>query len=255
MNIMPTFVGVLLMSGILAAGLSSASTFLSLVGFSASNDIAPPKSTDDQVRLKMSRRAMFIISLAALTIAYLLPEGKLFWITYFAGTLFASSWGPVAFMSVWSSRITESGAFWGIIAGLLGNVVTNALALLHIVDLPVILDPILVGVALSYITVELVSRNTTVSDKEHALRERLHLVPESEIDPVKLRRTLLWPKILIASGVFLSILMIVFYVAPYREANAGSATGEILMSLGVGLSMVVAGALAWWGTARSYRVT
>ena len=255
MNVMPTFVGVLLMSGILAAGLSSASTFLSLVGFSASNDIAPPKSTDDQVRLKMSRRAMFIISLAALTIAYLLPEGKLFWITYFAGTLFASSWGPVAFMSVWSSRITESGAFWGIIAGLLGNVVTNALALLNIVDLPVILDPILVGVALSYITVEIVSLKTTVSEKEHALRERLHQVPESEIDPVKLRHTLLWPKILIASGVLLSGLMIMFYAMPYSEASAGNATGEILLSLGVGLCLVLAGALAWWGTDRSYRVT
>ena len=147
------------------------------------------------------------------------------------------------------------GLLISIIAGLLGNVVTNALALLHIVDLPVILDPILVGVALSYVTVEIVSRKSTVSDKEHALRERLHQVPESEIDPVKLRRTLLWPKILIASGVFLFILMMVFYVAPYREATAGSATGEILMSLGVGLSMVVGGALAWWGTARSYRVT
>jgi Na+/proline symporter len=255
MNIMPTLVGVLLMSGILAAGLSSASTFLSLVGFSASNDIVPPKTRDDQVRLKMSRRAMFIISLAALLIAYLLPEGKLFWITYFAGTLFASSWGPVAFMSVWSSRITESGAFWGIIVGLLGNVVTNALALLHIVDLPVILDPILVGVALSYITVELVSLKTTVSEKEHALRERLHQVPESEIDPEKLRRTLLWPKILIASGVLLSILMLMFYALPYRGATAENAIGEIFLSLGVGLCLVLSGALAWWGTARSYRVT
>jgi sodium/pantothenate symporter len=255
MNIMPTLVGVLLMSGILAAGLSSASTFLSLVGFSASNDIAPPKTSDDQARLKTSRRAMFIISLAALTIAYLLPEGKLFWITYFAGTLFASSWGPVAFMSVWSSRITESGAFWGIIAGLLGNVVTNALALLNIVDLPVVFDPILVGVALSYVTVELVSLKTTVSEQEHVLRERLHQVPESEIDPFKLRRTLFWPKIIMVSGIFLSILMVVFYVVPYREATAENASGEVFLSLGVGLSLVLTAALAWWGTARSYRVT
>jgi len=255
LNIMPLLIGVLLMSGIMAAGLSSASTFLSLVAFSASNDIMPPRDLDDGARLKMSRQAMFVLSLVALAIAFLLPEGQLFWITYFAGTLFASSWGPVAFMSVWSSRITEAGAFWGIIAGLLGNVVTNALALLHIVDLPVILDPILVGVALSYVTVELVSLKTTVSEKEHALRERLHQVPASEIDPVKLRRTLLWPKILIASGVLLSVLMMVFYAMPYREASAGDATGEILMSLGVGLCLVVAGVLAWWGTARSYRVT
>ena len=48
LNVMPTLVGVLLMSGILAAGLSSASTFLSLVGFSASNDILPQKTTDNQ---------------------------------------------------------------------------------------------------------------------------------------------------------------------------------------------------------------
>jgi hypothetical protein len=48
--------------------------------------------------------------------------------------------------------------------------------------------------------------------------------------------------------------MIMFYAMPYREASAGSATGEILLSLGVGLCLVLAGALAWWGTARSYRV-
>ena len=254
MNVMPTPLGVLLMSGILAAGLSSASTFLSLVGFSASNDIRPVKTTDDKARLKMSRRAMFVISLAALTIAYLLPEGKLFWITYFAGTLFASSWGPVAFMSVWSSRITESGAFWGIIAGLLGNVVTNSLTLFGTVDLPVIFDPILVGVVLSYVTVELVSLKTTVSEEEHALRARLHRVPESEIDPVKLRRTLLWPKIIMASGALLAILMVVFYVMPYRQATGASASGEIVLSLGVGLALVLTAGLAWWGTARSYRV-
>ena len=254
MNIMPTLLGVFLMSGILAAGLSSASTFLSLAGFSASNDIRPVKTIDDQARLKMSRRAMFVISLAALTIAYLLPEGKLFWITYFAGTLFASSWGPVAFMSVWSSRITESGAFWGIIAGLLGNVVTNSLTLLGIVDLPVIFDPILVGVVLSYVTVELVSLKTTVSEQEHALRARLHRVPDSETDPLKLRRTLLWPKIIMASGVFLSMLMVVFYVMPYRQATGGNASGEIILSLGVGLALVLTAGLAWWGTARSYRV-
>jgi len=255
MNIMPTLVGVLLMSGILAAGLSSASTFLSLVGFSASNDILPRGDNSDAARMKKSRRAMLFLSVVALLIAYFLPQGKLFWVTYFAGTLFASSWGPVAFMSVWSKRITEAAAFWGIIAGLLGNIVTNGLALLQIVDLPVILDPILVGVVVSYITVELVSRFSTVSAEEHALRERLHRVPAAELDPDKLRRTLIWPKVLIAIGILVSVLMLVFYALPYREASNESGIGEALLSLGVGLSLVLTGVLAWWGTARSYRVT
>jgi Na+/proline symporter len=255
LNVMPTFVGVLLMSGILAAGLSSASTFLSLVGFSASNDILPQTTTDNQLRLKMSRRAMLVLSLVALGVSYLLPEGRIFWITYFAGTLFASSWGPVAFMSVWSRRITESGAFWGIIAGLIGNLFTNTLALLRIVDLPVYLDPILVGVVLSYVTVELVSMKGKVTSKEHELRERLHVTPESELDAAKLARTLMWPKLLIVFGVAFSLLLIGIYALPYQQATGQVATGEILLSVGIGLSLVVTGVLAWWGTARSYKPT
>ena len=253
LNVMPTLVGVLLMSGILAAGLSSASTFLSLVGFSASNDIAPPRGGAGQDDLQRSRIAMLLLSLAALAIAWLLPEGKLFWITYFAGTLFASSWGPVAFMSVWSRRITEAGAFWGIIAGLLGNIATNAVALLGIVDLPVILDPILVGVVLSYLTVEAVSLKGRVTAGEHRWRERLHRAPESELDFARLRRTLWWAAVLVAFGVILSALMIAFYYLPYRRAAETSAGGELLLSLGVGFALVLTGLLAWRGTMKSYQ--
>ncbi len=255
MNAMPTLVGVLIMAGIMAAGLSSASTFLSLSGFSISNDLTRPKFDDDRIRLRQSRLAMFSISVTALIIAWLLPEGKLFWVSYFAGTLFASSWGPVAFMSVWSRRITEAGAFWGIIAGLVGNVLTNVLLLLRVVDLPVILDPILVGVVLSYVTIELVSSNGVVSEQEHERRERLHRVPDTEIDGNKFRRTLFWARLLMVFGVFLSGLMIVFYAIPYGKAVGHVAVGEILLSMGVGLALVVTGALAWWGTSKSIQTT
>jgi sodium/pantothenate symporter len=252
MNVMPALAGALLMSGILAAGLSSASTFLSLVGFSVSNDLVAHTTEDDALRLKGSRKAMLGISLAALALAWAIPEGRLFWITYFAGTLFASCWGPVAFLSVWSSRITEAGAFWGIIAGLAGNLVTNAVALLGLVDLPVILDPILVGAVLSYVVVVLVSRAGRVSDREHRRRERLHETPADEFDPLRLRRTLGWAGVLMLFGLLLATLLVVFYALPYRRALGGSAAGEIAMSLGVGLMVVLTGALAWWGTKRSY---
>jgi sodium/pantothenate symporter len=218
MNVLPTFAGVLLMAGIMAAGLSSASTFLSLVGFSASNDIFPPGGGDEKVRLRMSRIAMLGMSLAALTLAWLVPKGYLYWITYFAGTLFASAWGPVGLMSVWSRRITEDAAFWGIIAGLLGNIAASLLDLLEIVKLPAILNPILLGVLLSYITVVLVSRKGIVTQEEHAHRERMHEVPESELDSGKLHRTLMWSKALIVFGVVLAILLIVFYALPYQQA-------------------------------------
>ncbi|NNK38262.1 MAG: sodium:solute symporter family protein [Xanthomonadales bacterium] len=252
MNAMPPLLGVLIMSGILAAALSSASTFLSLSGFSISNDIRMPPDPEDPRSLGQSRWAMFGVSLAALLIAYLLPEGRLFWITYFAGTLFASSWGPVAFMSVWSGRVTEAGAFWGIIAGLTGNLLFNAISVLGLAELPVYLNPILVGVVLSWITIEAVSARGRVSAKEHAFRAELHMTPESEFQGAWVHRTVLWSWALIAAGVLTAGLMTFFYALPYREAAGVDGTGEIAMSLGVGLSMIVAGALARWGTLRSY---
>lgn len=267
LNVMPTLVGVLLMAGIMAAGLSSASTFLSLIGFSASNDIFVRHGGDDKKRLRASRYAVFFMGLVALALAWFVPQGYVYWITYFAGTLFASSWGPVAFMSVWSKRITEGGAFWGIVAGLLGNIGANLVSLLGIIELPVIFDPILVGVVLSYFTVEVVSRFGVVSRTEHARRVQLHEMPASELDPVKLRRTLAWAKIVLVSGVVLAILMIVFYAIPYQQAieeaggsfgdgrstGGGKMSGEMILAIGVGLSLVASGALAYWGAIRSFR--
>jgi len=240
------------MAGILAAGLSSASTFLSLVGFSASNDIFAHRTEDDARRLRGSRRAMLGIGVCALLLAWLVPQGRLFWITYFAGTLFASCWGPVAFMSVWSRRITEAGAFWGIVLGLLGNLATNLVGVLDLAELPAVLDPILVGAVLSYLTIEAVSWRGQVTEREHRRRLRLHELPESETDPARLHGTLRYAVALMVFGVVLTLLLVVFYVLPYRNALAGGGGGELAMSLGIGLMLVLTGALAWWGTWRSY---
>ncbi|MGI9286657.1 MAG: sodium:solute symporter family protein [Pseudomonadales bacterium] len=252
MNVMPTLVGVLLMSGIMAAGLSSASTFLSLVGFSVSNDLVPTTHQDDQRQLRLSRWAMLGVSLAALLIASLVPQGKLFWITYFVGTLYASSWGPVAFMSVWSSRITEGAAFWGIIAGLLGNIAARLLGMFDIVELPVYLHPIVVGALLSYLTIELVISGGTVSEEEHRLREKLHETPDSEVDAVRQRATLRCARFIIALGIVFAGLMVVAYALPYQRATGTGMGGEVMLALVLGLSLVATGALAWWGARRSY---
>ena len=252
LNLMPVSVGVLLMSGIMAAGLSSASTFLSLSGFSISNDIFGRREGAGPLQLRSSRVAMLAIGVVALAIALFLPEGRLFWITYFAGTLFASSWGPVAFMSVWSRRITEAAAFWGIIAGLAGNLLTNLVGITGMLELPVLLDPILVGVLVSYLVIVTVSRRGEVSERENRRRERLHRAPESEFDAARLKRTLWWSAALAVSGMVLFVLMILFYVLPYRSATGDRATSEFLFALACGMSLVIAGLLGWWGARKSY---
>lgn len=250
-NVMPTLAGVLMMTGIMAAGLSSASTFLSLSGFSVSNDILRKAGSDHQ-QLVRSRMAMLIVGLVALGLAWIVPRGNIYWITYFAGTLFASAWGPVAFMSVWSKRITEAAAFWGIITGFLGNIFFRTLAHLEVVDFPVILHPILLGALLSYVTIEVVLRFGTVSEEEHAHREKLHEVPEFEMDPGQLRRTVFWCNVVMLTGVFLGGLMAVVYVLPYQKAVGGFALGEWLTSIGVGMSVLVSGWLARRGAIKTY---
>ena len=215
-NIMPTVLGAMLVCGILAAGLSSASTFLSLVGFSASNDIFQ-HSNDPKKQLRSTRYTMIVMGLIIVVLCLVLPT-NIFWITYFAGPVFASSWGVVAFMSIWSKRITEAGAFWGMVSGFMGNVIANLLTLFVGVDLPVYMDPILVGGAISLITVLLVSASGSVSLESQNFREQLHKAPTNNQNSQEIARTLIWPKMMIITGVIVVALLINFYAKPYETA-------------------------------------
>ncbi len=244
MNLLPTVLGAILICGVLAAGLSSASTFLSLVGFSVSHDIlgsaeesakeSARESTEESAesgagenqpsqlqggRLRNARVAMLFVGVTVIILALILPR-NIYWLTHFAGPLFASSWGVVAFMSIWSRRITESGAFWGMAVGFAVNVGMNALSLAGLVKWPVMADPILVGVVCSYIAVEIVSRRATVTATESAYQQGLHLMPSAERDPETVRQTLLWPKVMVVMGALIAVLMTLFYALPYQEAVA-----------------------------------
>jgi len=243
LHLMPAAAGALLMAGILAAGLSSATTFLSLVGFSTSHDILRRHAATERVQLRTSRLAMLAVSLVALALAAALPT-RILWITYFAGTVFASSWGPVALMSVWSRRITARAALWGIVTGFVGNVLFKALSFTGLIELPPWADPILIGAVLSLLVILLVSGSGEVSAAEHRYRERLHQIPESELQPEKWRQTGRWPVYMMGSGLLLTALMLVFWVIPYGRSVAaaqGPPLGEILVSLGWGLSPATMG--------------
>lgn len=73
MNCMPMIVGVIMLTGILSAGISSASTFLSLIGTSLTNDIL--KTNDENVKksLEVSRFVMAVVSILVLVIAFFNP--------------------------------------------------------------------------------------------------------------------------------------------------------------------------------------
>lgn len=258
-NVMPEFLGAVLLAGIMAAALSSASTFLSLVGFSATNDVVPPKETDELKLLRRSRYSMVVVGFITLVISLFFPP-SIFWLTYFVGTVFASSWGPVAFMSVWSKKITAAAAFWGLVTGFVGNVVPKFMDYVGWIDLPSYLDPILIGGVLSIVVICLVSASGKVTREEQVYRLRLHRTPEQERDRGRSRMTLAVTLLLFVYGIFMPLAYHRWYIAPYQAATGqlladGSMdwfTGEVLVNLLTPLWMIPAGLLLVWTLKKSY---
>jgi sodium/pantothenate symporter len=251
LNLMPVVVGSLLLTGIVAAALSSASTFLTLVGFAITNDIQVDESQSDASRLRLSRITIIGVGVAALVVALSVPP-SIFWITYFIGPLFAASWGPIAFMSVWSSRVTEAGAFWGMFGGFLVCVVTKSLVMLEIIWLPVILDPLVLGALASLSLIIIVSGFGEVREEEREFRQALHVAPPELHDEVQNRRTRIWPKLLMIWGALSSVGLIILYVRPYQLATGLTGdggpyvvwSGELIAALYYGLMLSLGGLAA-----------
>ncbi len=218
LNLLPELLGALMLAGIMAAALSSASTFLSLVGFSVSNDLGLHKKADERTKLRLTRLMMLAMGSIALIAALFFPP-NIFWLTLFVTTIFASSWGPVALMSIWSKSITASGAFWGMLSGLVFNVVPKFFEFIGMLDFPSYLNPVIIGTAMSLVVTVVVSKRTTVSHEEVSYLLKLHETPADEISAEKTRTSLFPPALLIANGVIMPFLLITYHVRPYQSAT------------------------------------
>lgn len=218
MNCMPEIIGVVLLTGILAAGISSASTFLSLIGSSLTNDLMTKyRDTTQKRSLLLSRTGMGLASVVVLLLAYYNPP-QIFWIMYFGGTVIASSWGVVALTSVWSRKMSECGAFWGMLLGFLGCVIPKTISALKGITLPMYADPFFVGIVLSVLGVLAGSRIKAAGDAETAQYEKLHTKPLQEDDVKAIRRTHDQFIVYIFFGIALGLFFVLAYALPYSRA-------------------------------------
>lgn len=213
MNLAPTFVGVIAISGILAAGLSSSSTFLQLIGNSISKDLFHQSKVSDDKLLKISRYMMIVVAIISLAITMWQPPA-IFWISIFAATLFAASWGPVAFASVLWKRVTKTGALWSIIAGTVGVVITEVLRLMNVLSLPVYLNSAVFGGISSIIALVIGSLLTKPTNEELAYREKLMVLPKEEMDVKEIKQTKKYPALLYIAGIVMVVITFLFYYIP-----------------------------------------
>lgn len=214
MNVMPTVVGVLLLAGILSAGISSASTFLSLIGFTLTNDLFFRNDLPEKRRLYISRVGMLVSSLIILAIAYVNPP-QIFIIMYFGGTVIACSWWPVAICSIWSKKLSKAGAFCGMLFGFVGCVTIKIYTAVTGAVLPLWADAFIIGLVLSFLGMAIGSRVAPVQEEEGRERAKLFVMPDTEMneaDIIKTRRTGVY---YVVFGVLVSIFFLAGWALPY----------------------------------------
>lgn len=214
MNIMPTLLGIVVLSGVLASGISSATTFLSLISSNIMNDILNVKNERRQVLY--GRISVLIIGLIICLLCIYQPP-QVFWITYLGATIVACSWLPVALASVWSKRVTKTGAFCGMLVGFLVSSAMKIGVSVAGITLPIYFDPFFVGLAAGVVAMIIGSALTKVTETEKREREALFVVPQEEKNPDEIKKT---KRLLICSiplGLIITVVLIVLWVVPYTN--------------------------------------
>lgn len=214
-NVMPKIIGVFVMTGIMAAGLSSASTFLSVIGFSLTNDIFGIQFKDDKAQLKTSRFIMLGVGVVALVLAYFNLGGVRI-ISWFASTIIAAAWGVAAFGSIWSKKMTAKGALWAMYGGFLGYLIPKCLKEFAGIPFKNLLDPFFMGIIISILCAYLGSKSTQRSKEEVAFYDHMHITPESEKKPEDYKRDKMYGWILIGAGVATTAILLIFWALPYN---------------------------------------
>lgn len=256
LHVLPAWLSVLILTGVFAAGLSSCSTFLSLIGFSIANDIMGSERTDRRT-MRASRIAILVAGLVTLGLALLQPPAVMA-VVWFAATLFASSWGPVAVASVWSRRMTAAGAGWGLGVGFVVNLALSLLGQQGAIDLPVYLHPVLLSTVAALIAILLASAMTEVSPKAQRYRASLHC-DQPELERHWARGTAGIALFTAAAGVGLILFLWRNYaealarLAPHYQLADNAVTGAYMLSIGFGGMLLIAGVVGFVAVRRRSR--
>lgn len=213
-TLVPTVLGVVMLTGILAAGISSATTFMSIIGSAVANDLVEIK--DDRKKLKMGRISIIVAAIVVMLFAYFNPP-QVFWIMFLGATVVACSWLPVCIASIWSKRVTKTGAFCGMLCGFVGCGAMKIYTSVSGISLPVFLDPFFVGLVANIIGLVIGTALTKVTPEEKIQRDALFVIPESEKNPAEIKKTKRTVLASIGLGAVVTIVLIVFWVIPYTS--------------------------------------
>lgn len=214
-NAMPTVIGVMLIAAILMAGMSSATTFLSLSGSSVSNDFLRIK--EDKKNIFIGKISILVVAVVA-TFLSVFDSPAIWWIMQLGTSVIAAAYLPVAIASVWSKRITKKAAFAGMATGFTVCFGLKMFVTISKIQLPIYLDPFLVALLLNIVVLIIVSSLTSVSDGEKKERELLFIVPETEKNIVEYKKTKKYLLLMMIAGFIVTLIFVGLWIVPYLIA-------------------------------------
>ena len=216
MNIMPSLLGIVVLSGVVASGVSSATTFLSLISANIVKDIANIR--DEKKSVLFGRLTAVLVAVIICLLCVWNPP-QIFWITYLGATIIACSWLPISIASVWSKRVTKAGAFASMLSGFLVSSVMKIYTSVKSILLPIYLDPFFIGLAVSILALIIGSLFTKVTNEEKKERQKLFIVPEAERNPKEIKRTKLFVLLSCVLGLVITLAMLFLWVIPYLQGK------------------------------------
>ena len=215
MNMVPVIIGVVALTGVLAAGISSATTFLSLIGSSAANDLM--KIDDDKKKLVYGRISIIAVVIIVFVLAYFNPP-QIYIIMLLSGTVVVCSWFPICIASVWSKRVTKTGAFLGMLFGFIGCAAMKIIGAVGGISVPIWADSFIVGLIADILGLVIGTKLTQVTKEEELERAKLFVVPKGELVAVEIKKTKHIVAFYMAFGVLAAVVMMVMWVVPYHKA-------------------------------------
>ena len=85
------------------------------------------------------------------------------------------------------------------------------------ISLPIYFDPFFVGLASGILAMVIGSALTKVTEQERKEREALFVMPESERDPVEIRKTKRLVSLSIPMGLIITVVLVFLWVIPYTN--------------------------------------
>jgi sodium/proline symporter len=124
-NLLPVFFTAIVLTGVLAAIMSTVSSQIivaaSAIAHDIYNKVIHVSLTSSQI-IKISRLTIFVIGLGAMLVA-LMDTRVIFWFVLFAWSGLGASFGPVILFTLYSKKVTRNGAIGGILTGFFTTIV------------------------------------------------------------------------------------------------------------------------------------